>query len=367
MQVLDFSLEVSSPERDDDMASWKDDLAAVNQRIDSLRDKVSALPTATTSKSWWANVFDWATSHRSISIVISTLFTIAVAGGAVLFSHWLDHRKEAFNRDVDSRIENVLNAPGGVNDTLKGLRDTTGRTEATLNTLQPFIQEVINHQFENVSKLSAQAISERLPAITNLLAAAKSQHVIAKPELSENLQEKLQRISSSTPSYWPAAAEFIGYRTQVPVPVPLPYSPEIIPMEILKHLKPQPPNQDCFAIHMEPDKNQRWEAPGGHWDTLVPWNDCTLRLGDIDDFNNSSAVRVARMNGNKGGIILGLVNVKIVYRGGPIIPFSVIMAYGCQFDFQVPAVPPERGQKLIAALLRSDLNEQSLKLDIPGA
>jgi hypothetical protein len=55
-----------------------------------------------------------------------------------------------------------------VNETLKEVHDTTTRIQATLDTLQPFIRDVIHQEFDKTTKLSAQEMQERLPAINHL-------------------------------------------------------------------------------------------------------------------------------------------------------------------------------------------------------
>jgi hypothetical protein len=79
--------------------------------------------------------------------------------------------------------------------------------------LQPFIHDVIDHQFENASKLPSQAFQERLPAIKNLLAVAKDQNVRIDPEVMDTLRKKMLGIQVKSPEFWPAAAELISYRS----------------------------------------------------------------------------------------------------------------------------------------------------------
>jgi len=97
------------------------------------------------------------------------------------------------------------------------------------------------------------------------------------------------------------------------------------------------------------------------------WNDCTLQLDDLNGFDNSYAVKLIE-NSPKGRvpIALVLVRVKVIYRGGPLVPIIGMKAYGCEFEFDIPKPPPTRGKSLLEAIL-SDFSKPNLDIKIPPA
>jgi hypothetical protein len=87
------------------------------------------------------------------------------------------------------------------------------------------------------------------------------------------------------------------------------------------------------------------------------FKDCVLVLNDKLDFMNSEAYHQF-VNTPGAGIGLGLLNVRIVYRGGPIMPVDTIAFVGCTFDFQIQAPPPPTARPLTQTLLAaSNIND----------
>jgi hypothetical protein len=120
-----------------------------------------------------------------------------------------------FNQKVDSRISGLLSAPGGVNEKLTKIDATANKIDASLETLKPFIQELINHQFENISKLPTQTLLQRLPAINNLVAVAQNQDVKITPKLVGETGARLVAASDKYAIAWDTAVAFVNYRSSL--------------------------------------------------------------------------------------------------------------------------------------------------------
>ena len=149
------------------------------------------------------------TNKTTIIPIVAIIVAVAGWFASGWFRYYLDHRYDF----IDGMISTNLSAKGGVKETLAAVQQTVNRTETTLATLQPFIQDVINHQFESTSKLSTAALQERLPAVQHLLASARDQRVKADTKVLDALTQKLSAANTSAVGFWPTAAEFISYRS----------------------------------------------------------------------------------------------------------------------------------------------------------
>ena len=191
-------------------------LYKIDDRLDSIETSIAAGP----KKAWSpfaelrGQAWRWIATNKQWVIPVAAI-CISVAGwfGSGVFKYWLDHRNDAFNDGVDKRINIALSAQGGVLATLHDIQTKVDKANTTLDTLQPFIRDVIDHQFEKAAKLSPQAFGEHLPAMDDLLAVARNQGVKTKPQIIEALSKKLLQVEPNTPKFWPVAAQLISYRS----------------------------------------------------------------------------------------------------------------------------------------------------------
>jgi len=188
------------------VAVKKEQIDDICARLDKIEQELGMRPKP---PSWWRARYEWVIAHKGTSLILAVVLCIVGIFGGGYFKYWLDHRSDPLN----DRIEKVLSAPGGIKGTLSSVQLTVTATDATLKALSPFIQDVIRHQFESVSKLSAAELQGRLPAIRNLLAIAKNQDVKIKPEIPAGLGVKLLQVQPSAPDFWPLAGDLISYRS----------------------------------------------------------------------------------------------------------------------------------------------------------
>lgn len=297
------------------MGGHKDDLAALNSRIDELRERVKKLeitpPSDSRPASWLHRVVERARVHRLASILISATFLITVTLGGAWFGHFLEHRNDGFNDAVDGRIKATLAARGGVIETLTNIQKTADETRTTLKTLQPFIEDIITHQFESVSKLPNQTLARRLPAVGNLIAAARDRKVKVATTTVSALSAKLASVPQTSPSFWPVAAQLINYRS------------------------------DLLNGETAMPKNNCYQAP--HMWNLVMEN-CVMR---IDGKELSS---------------ITFIHCIIKYSGGTVYLNDVKFEDSVFILTSPPSPSPDpSGQRLERALLTADLSHFSIK------
>jgi hypothetical protein len=132
---------------------------------------------------------------------ISIPMGVAIPVLMALFTYWLNHHNEWWNQDVDSRVTSALTQKGGIQDTLGQVRDTVNRTHTSLDDLKPFILDIVDHQFENVSKLPTAALQQRLPAVQHLLAVAKDQGFKAYPPTLDALSHNLSTVETEAADF----------------------------------------------------------------------------------------------------------------------------------------------------------------------
>ncbi len=154
----------------------------------------------------------WANKKSTLTVTALCLGVLSWFTGP-LFKTWLDHRNDASNSTVDARIQASLSAPKGVLETLRDIQEKANATSTTLDTLKPFIQDVITHQFENVSKLPTQALVARAPALSDLAVVAKNQNVGIDPKIVAQTGAKLVAASGQKPALWDVVLKFVDYKS----------------------------------------------------------------------------------------------------------------------------------------------------------
>ncbi len=276
------------------------------------------------------------TDNRPLYISLLSL-AVCVIGIPLMLLAWIEpHLENDQKNQISLEVGNQL----------KGPLATINETNTSLEDLKPFIRDVINHQFENASKLSPQALEEHLPAIKNLLTVAQDQGVRVEPQVSEALRKNLLHVPNNALGYWPAAAQLISYRN---AGFTIPQNATI------------PCNQTAGSVVVTGGP-----APA---DMLgeASYSNCTL---DLDQPNLWSASKSSPHIESQGEIVsswhLTLHNVIVHYRGGPLAHVSEITFDHCILDFQFNVPPSAPAQRLTETLLTAnDINNVSFK--IPAA
>lgn len=328
------------------MPTTKERLELIEERLEILDAALGIKPVEPPSalRQAWGAFKSWLTLHKNgVRWTIGIAVTLAGWFFTANYKIYLDHKNDALNAAVDSRVNGTLSKPGGVAETLEKLSKTVDRIDATQNTLRPFINDVVVHQFENTSKLSVPALSDRLSAVNDLLAVAEDQHLSLDRRAAETVGKNLAHVNKETQAYWPAAGRLISASFSDSQP------------NVSKEV-------DCFTETIPPQP--------GSLDLMVyrnlVWTDCTLRLDDLQGFARSYAFVELQDNLMSRGkpFEVSLLRVKIIYSGGQPIPFTKLTATNCAFEFNLPSTPTAKGQVLVEALL-PDFTRGNLTIRFP--
>ncbi len=294
---------------------------------------------------------DWGGTGAAIAILI---FVLAKWEGYVEFRTSTNIRLDRIEKGIGT-IENRL---GAVEQTLVGIQYDLSR------------QSLINH-----ASLPLQDFKANLPDLSSAIAAAQQQHVRVSSKVTEDLGKKLA-ASTDAPHFWPTAAEFISYRSQVatadfqnlirpdlpnctdhaPTPMKL-----IVSDEEAKYGKAGDVANVPDLLN-ETDKNKTHLVP-------AVYKDCRFTLDSPEETS-----RIPNL-GEHRSYILTFRHCQIVYRGGPItlltpnpeptaitgksrersdvyiITGQTVHFENCLFLFAINSTPPVEGQSLTVQLL----------------
>jgi hypothetical protein len=314
------------------------------QRLNELEPRLEAVEQALGTrppqpKVHWAKRF-WNTvlAHPGTS----TLTTIIVVVGGLACTQL----KSCFTDAVQHQMDARLKEPGGVLEKLDKLQTTTDKTNTTLETLQPFIQDLVRRQFDTAAKLSPQELGPRLPAVKNLIVAASSQRVAVAPGAADDLTKNLIRVNQDLPNYWPVAAELVSYRSHLNGGWQGNRLPDCTVHDLKMHVIDRKPSDD------DPDADIVTHGP-------INLQHCAIVLDSPDG-------EAVLSHGVSFGELI-LTDCQVFYGGGPITLTAVrssdrypaklwgpISFVNCIFTFQFPNQPPLPGRNLTNTLLASN-------------
>lgn len=354
MQVLDFiplNIVTHPPEGDDGMANTRERLEDHDSRLNQVEVALKLKPEP--KQPFLKEKYEWLINHRGTSLILAVILcTVSVS-----VTYWLNHRREWWNQDVDERLQVVLAGKDGVNETLHRVDQTVNRTEAKLQTLEPFIRDVIQHQFDSAAKLPIAMLQERLPAVQHLLATAKDQRFKADAKIVDTLTRKLNAANTSAGGFWPTAAEFISYRSlQTEQRIAdgasnfpnctdhRPTAPKIIGIEGNNFTLGRSLYENCRITFDSPLENEKINSLLQDFTSSITFRNCVViyRGGEIKlivSFKDH-IVRFANLSHPSDPPVLGTLNVS-----------STLQFENCLFDFTFRGTPPIPGQELTRAIL----------------
>jgi hypothetical protein len=382
VQVLDFPEPdiVALPlEGDDGMAETtnKQRLADAELRLEQIETALGLKPPKPQSafRQFRQHLWQQIKANKATILTASGLI-LAVLGwfGSGWYKYHLDHKDDGFNSAIDHRIDMALGKPGGITQTLGSVQTTVNEVNTTLKALAPFIHDVVQHQFESASKLPTATLQERLPAIQHLLTTAKDQGIKADTPILDALGRKLSTVDTKAASFWPVAADFINYRSQV------------VLTDIQSLIRPDLPNcTDHDPMPMEltigEEDEKAWKANESRsLSDLSNGKNGTKMVGALYQdcrFTLDSPEETARMPtlGQGRSYVLTFRHCQMVYRGGKIalltpdphptaitgkgpnrtdvyiLTGQTVRFENCLFLFVLNFQPPREGQWLTEQLL----------------
>lgn len=201
-------IELLSPVECEDAALNVNEL---DRRLKLLEKKVESRAPR---ESWYRRSWNLANRHPAIAVIVAILTCIVGLFASPYISHWIEHRDDALDAAIDARIAKSLSNKDGVQDTLQQIRQQTAQTSTTLETIKPFIEDIVRREMEHRASLSQPEFNQSLPSFAHTLAVARVEKTALAPATLEKLNSKLAQSDASAPAYWLAVANLITYRSE---------------------------------------------------------------------------------------------------------------------------------------------------------
>jgi hypothetical protein len=319
------------------MATNKETLQDHEVRLQEIETQLGIKPPPP-RKTAKERVTEWVKANPWISLALSIILT----SFTVFVGYWLNHHTEWWNKDVEAQVTVVLEKPGGVQKTLDKVNETVNRTDEKLKTLEPFIQDVIKHQFENASKLPTGVLIAHIPALDHLVAVARSQNVRVEPKIVTEVGTKLVDASAENAEAWDTTLRWLAYKS-----FNNSFSSSLPDVTNVAEFK------DKYVINIvNGETPPKFSLKG-----LAPADSAaeTGYIGEKEDRNKgltSGPEWIIAEGGAVGldGIYLQSVifhNVRIKYFGGPLIMKNVYFI-DCTFDMNVQPRTEQFAMALLA-------------------
>jgi len=199
-----------------------------------------------------------------------------------------------------------------------------------------------------------------LPELASAIAVARRQKLKVPPKVLSDLQQNLT-ATAKTPSFWPAAAEFISYRSfdkvQGTLPPNLPNCTDGAPrQQRVKSVEDEyhftlenALYENCHITLDSPSDSKRINDLLMHTTTGITFRNCvvTYRGGEIKlivSFSN----RPIHIAAERGGGSLPSVE-------GTVSNPSTLRFENCRFELTLTVTPPPLGQQLTESLLSANI------------
>ena len=335
------------------MPPTKDRLDVIDARLDRIELALRLKPPKPKSPFGLLRAEIWGKikTHKT-SIITALTISLTISGWFISgwFKYHLDHRDDSFNQAIDARIDGKQQ---DLSKRLDEISKTVTKTETTLMTLAPIIQDLVRHEMDKQALLPKSEFQSSLPQLKSIIQVAKSENVSVPPKTIQGIQQKLLTSDHNAVDYWPAVATFITYRSALGVQKFGTYSglPQCTAAEPQATLaEPVSAGQNTIKI------------------TPAIYHDCQVVL---DSTTTSEAV----------GRTLSWDNVVfqhcvVIYNGGSITfrPVKIgneakinghLIFENCLFIFATPSALPIDGQGLLRTLLASSTSKANFTLT-PG-
>ena len=207
----------------------------------------------------------------------------------------------------------------GTNLRLDNIEKALGQLNRSLSSLQ------INAH----SALTADAFQSTLPELKSAFATAKKENVRVAPTVINDLQQKFLGSSQTAPDFWPAAAEFISYRSA-------------LTHEDLVNLETSMPR--CMDLQPHPATTAEATSPGEQTVKINPayYESCKIQLDSPEEDAKISYW-------SQTAPALTFRHCLVTYNGGVVrlqLGMWPLTFENCLWNFLVSGVPPEMsGQK----------------------
>jgi hypothetical protein len=188
-----------------DMATNRDQIDNIIGRLEAIENEIGIRPK---TKGWWAREWERTKTHKATVIpLIALILTIAGWFVSGWFKYYLDHKDDAFNKTVDSRITIGLSP---TNTRLDGFDVKLAKIEGEL--------DVLTIQRSAAQPTNLQNATQAIEALRN----AGSNGEKLDPALITEAGIKFIDAKDA-PHAWDAALAFLAYHSSLNQPL----SPEL--------------------------------------------------------------------------------------------------------------------------------------------
>lgn len=333
---------------------------ALSLRVDAVEGALNLPPRTPRTKHFFAQKWEWIVNNKGTSLLLAVVLT----GAGILINRYLAMGDKYSDLHIDARVDTKL---VDVNKTLGEVKTQLTTIETTLNTLHPFIEDLVRREMDKAAALSPTDFQKRLPAVKNLLSVARGQGIAVNQNILNRLGSKFLRVPANSQEFWQASAELVSYRSFNAA------SPQSRQLEstVLPNCADGPPAPMRIAQVLGPQKAILQRAL---------YENCRLTLDSEQDAQHINAfLQSAPLITFKHCLILyrggtiGLnltwawnqqsIDLQIEGRTEPVHPQINGNAFefeDCLFIFSIDKVPPPSGRETTRSLLAQ--TESPIKL-----
>ena len=258
-------------------------------------------------------------------------------------------------------------------------------TENSLNGLKTDIAQltgaVAKLTFARQASLPLAEFKATLPELQAAVVTLRHQNLTVSSQSIEDVGQRLSKTDSGSPSFWPAAAEFISYRSEAPLPasenLPECTDKDPVPAKIIDADVPTKLTRKMLGF--KPQKSH------GYRTRIAPpyYENCRFTLDSQKADEKVNSILQNHFT------FLKFIHCLVVYRGRPmhlIVAFKnrptqikigkqasnvfpvtgdTLVFENCKFDFAIADPPPEPVQEFARNLLTKDTSMATYR--IPAA
>lgn len=315
-------------------------MPSTKERLDEIESRLAVVeragaPAGTTP----SRARGWVARNKLFSSIFFAVVPIAALIIAAL-QLWYPAHSEHVNEDFKLRVDNQIDARlTDVRKNLSDMKDSVSEMKATLDTLKPFIRDLIQRQMNKAAQMPASELQKNLSQIKNVVEVARRDEVPVKSETIQAIEEKLRNLPTRTEQFWQVSADLISYRSLV---YGLDYS-STWPTPMAKCADSEPhPSTLAGAI-----------GPGEQTVKVNPayYENCRVQLDSAEENEKISSFA-------KRYVGLTFKHCLVTYRGGSVnirLGLGVLTFEKCLLDLSIYGTPPVSGQKVTELLLAKNI------------
>lgn len=269
-----------------------------------------------------SGILRWMKDYGMLVVPI----TLTILGSVFAATVWV------VTHAVDDRVESKLTEHhfDQVAADVNGIKGQLGEISA-------FLKILTENELHRQASLPKQDFEQQVPTLAAAVTTARAVQAYAAPSVIRDINRRLVDTPSDSPGYWNAASQLISYRSDLQVK----FKPESLP--------------DCLGGERVPNSKGGGNY-NGYWQTTIVLSHCRLNIGieDLPAFRALAAHVISGIPFEAIHYSLDLTDVRVVYRGGEILPVDMIVMHNCRFEIETRDEAPAQGKTLTKDLLAAD-------------